>query len=208
MPDLCWNGRALSDLKYLLQRFEDACALGALMREVDPAMARGDLRELDNLIGGREAIRHILERGAEAERALLHCLLDKLPHRVELGGRRRTVVLANNVVADATGPDECGDVDGRMRAELEPAEVVGERAPVLRHAEMSGTRRGLADHPIVDGRDRRTLPCHFCRHALVNFAGCAAVDEHVELRLAEQIDEAGCHDQIRRVDAHRSAGLR
>ena len=49
----------------------------ALVRRVDAAEAAGDLRELDDFAGRRERARHVEEAGAEAERAVLHALLDE-----------------------------------------------------------------------------------------------------------------------------------
>ena len=57
MPDLGWNRGALGNLEDLVDRLEDTGALGTLMREVHAAVARGHLREFDDLVGRREAIR-------------------------------------------------------------------------------------------------------------------------------------------------------
>lgn len=132
----------------------------------------------------------------------------ELLHRIELGARSAAVVFADHVVADAAGADERGDIDRWTRSDFEAVEVVGERAPILRHAEISGARGGIGNHAIVDRRDRCPLPRHFGCDALQRLAGRATVDEHVELRLAEEIDEARRHDEVRRVDAHGCAGVR
>ena len=47
-------------------------------------MARTRLRELHDLVGRGKSIRHVLQRGAEAERPLLHRLRDQSLHLLEL----------------------------------------------------------------------------------------------------------------------------
>jgi hypothetical protein len=85
-----------------------------------------------------------------------HRLRDQLLHALELGGGGRPIVLADDVVAQTAGADERGDVDRRVRSLFEPAEIVAERPPVLRDAEVrrvgraSGTSRsftGAIDDP-------------------------------------------------------------
>ena len=122
--------------KTLVERVEDPRALGSLMREVDAAVACGDLGQLDDLVGRRKAIGHVLERRAEAERALLHGLRDDLPHLVELSRCRTAIVLADDVVAHTARADERRDVDRRTRSLVETFEVVAERTPILRDAEV------------------------------------------------------------------------
>jgi hypothetical protein len=169
-------------------------------------MLRRDRRELDDLRGGREPVRDVLQRGAEPDRALLHRLGDQLPHALELGGRRRPIVLADHVVPDAARADEGGNVDRGTRPQLETPEVVAEGPPVLHDAEVLRGRGVLAGHPIVDRRDGRALAGHFRRDALEHLARRPAVDQHVEFRLSEQIDEAGRDDQIRGINRCRGGG--
>ncbi len=176
------------------------------MREVDAAVPRGDLGQLDDLVGGREAIGHVLQRRAHAERALLHRLRHDLSHLVELRRRGAPIVLANDVVPDAAGADEGGDVDRRVRSLLEPLEIFAERAEVLRDAEMRVGRLRILHHAVVDRRNRRSFAGDLGRHPLQDLARRAAVDQHVELRLPEQIDEAGRDHQVRRVDRDRCRG--
>src|SRR5262249_62242103 len=46
------------------------------------------------------------------------------------------------------------------------------------------------------------------RDALHDLAGRARIDQHVEFRLTQQVDEARRHDQIRRVDLRLRLGVR
>src|SRR5207247_4737457 len=83
---------------------------------------------------------------------------------------------------------------------LEPLEIVAKGAPVLRHAEMRRVRRGFLDQTVVDRRDRRALTRYLRVHTLQDLAGREAVYQHVELRLAQQIDEARCDDEVGGID--------
>ena len=133
-------------------------ALRSLVREVDAAVARGDFGELDDLVGRGEPVGHVLQRRAEAERALLHRLRDELLHLLEFRRRRRPIVLADDVVANAAGADERADVDRRTRPLLEPLEVVGRAsASPARRRSASRSARRLGNHAVVHRRDRRAL---------------------------------------------------
>src|SRR5207249_7953761 len=103
--------------------------------------------------GGSESVRNVLQRRAQAERAVFHGPGDELLHAFELGGSCRTIVLADDVVAHASGANEGADIDRRMRTLVEPLEIIAKRSPVLRHAEVTGLRCGIPNHPIVYGCD-------------------------------------------------------
>ena len=114
MPDFCRNARAPGNRKHLIERLEDLRPFRALVREVHAAVARGHLRQLDDLVGRGEPIGNVLKRRAQPERALLHRLGDKPAHLVKLRGRGRTIVLADDVIANAPGADECAEIDRRV----------------------------------------------------------------------------------------------
>jgi len=67
-------------------------------------------------------------------------------------------------------------------------------APAVRH------------HLIADRRDRRPLASDLRGHAHRHLRRCAAVDENVELGLAEHVDEARRDDQPGGVDPRRGRG--
>ena len=65
---------------------------------------------------------------------------------------------------------------------------------------MRGVRGAFLNEPVVHRSDRRTFACDLGRDALQNLAGGPAVDEDVEFRLPEQVDEPWRDHEIRRVD--------
>src|SRR5438309_9611062 len=65
------------------------------MRFMHAAVARRDLRQLDNFCGWREGAGHVEETGAQAERAVFHSLLDQRAHPVQLD--RKSVVEGNTL---------------------------------------------------------------------------------------------------------------
>ncbi len=75
-----------------------------------------------------------------------------------------------------------------------------ERSPVVRDLEVFVRALALGDHPIVDRRNRCAFAGDLGRDALGDLARHAVVDEDVELRLAQQVDEAGGDNQAGGVD--------
>ena len=64
----------------------DLRALGSLVRDVDAAVRGGHLRQRDEFVGRGEAAGHVLQRRADAQRALAHRLGDEVAHLLQ---RRR-----------------------------------------------------------------------------------------------------------------------
>ena len=126
---------------------------------------------------------------------------------VDLVGGGRPVGLADDVVAQSARPDEGADVDRRRRA-LEPGEVLGQGAPVLHDLEEIVGRLAIGQHLVVHRRNRHALAGDLGGDALGDLAGGAAVHQHVELRLAEQVDEARRHHLSGGVDAGSGRGPR
>ena len=207
VPDLGRDLGALGNRDHLVERLHHLVALGALVGDVDAAVLGRGLRQRHELVGGREAVRDVLQRRADAERALAHRAGDQRLHLGDLVGGRRPVGLADDVVAQAAGADEGADVDGRGRA-LEPGEVLVERAPVLGHLEEVVAGLAVGHHLVVHRRNRHAFAGDLGGDALGDLAGRPAVDEHVELGLAEQVDEAGRHHQAGGVDPRRGLGRR
>ena len=201
MPDLRGEMCLLGNREHFVERFEDAAALRSLMGEVDAAVSRRDLRQRDDLVEIGKPIGHVLKRRAQAERALFHRPGRERLHRVQFRRRRAAIVLADDEVAQSAGAHERPDVDRGMRTRLEPLEIIAERPPILGDPEMLGVVGAFLDHPVVHRRNRAALAGHLGRHALENLARGAVVHEHVELRLAEEIDEPRRDDQVRGVEA-------
>ena len=200
MPDLGRDVRAFRNRERLVERFVDRAALRPQVREVDAPVTGRHLGHLDEVVGRVEAIGHVLERRTEAEGAVLHGLGDQGLHALQRGWRRRHVVGADDVVPHAAGADKRPDVDRRPAAGLQPREVPGEGPEVLDDLEVVPVRLALCDHSIVRGRNRLAFSRDLGRDALHDLRRGAAVHEHVELGLAEHVDEARRDDQPGGVD--------
>src|SRR4249919_1174260 len=200
VPDLGRNRGAFRNREHFVERLEDARALRPLMREVHAAVTRGDFGQLDDLVGRRKPIGNVLQRRAQAECSLLHRFGDQLLHALQFRRCRGTIVLSDDVVANAAGAHERADVDRGTRPHVEPPEIVAEGPPIDDDTEVRRARGRLANHPVVHGRDRRALAGDLGGHALEQLARRAAVDEDVELGLAEEIDESGRDDEAGCID--------
>ena len=201
MPDRCRDAGLLGDREHLVERSEDPVPLGSLMGEIAAPVPGRDSGQGDELVRTREAVRHVHQRRAHAEGALLHGLGRQLFHLVELGGRRRPVVVADHIAAQAPGPHKGGHVDRRMDPLLHAFKEIAQRPPIGDHTEVRGQRRGLRDHPVIDGRDGMPLPGHLRRHSLHDLGGGTVVDEQGELGLAQHVDETRSDDEPGGVDA-------
>ena len=93
--------------------------LRALVREVRPSVPGGHLRERDQLLRRRVDVGDVLQRRGDAERALAHRLVDDLVHARDLGGRRGTVLAADDHRADRSRADERRHVDRGAAASRE-----------------------------------------------------------------------------------------
>ena len=120
--------------------------------------------------------------------------------RSSSAGCRGTIVLSDDVVANAAGAHERADVNRGTRPIVEPPEIVAEGAPIDDDTEVRRARGRLANHPVVHGRDRRALAGDLGGHALEQLARRAAVDEDVELGLTEEIDESRRDDEVGCID--------
>ena len=130
MGELGGQAALLADLDRLGGGLADLVALIAHVGDVHAAVARGDLGELDRLLGGREGSRQIEQPGAHAHGAVAHALVDERAHAVELGGRGRPVIEPNRFPAHGVVADEAAVVDAQRRL----AQLVQERAERQRAA--------------------------------------------------------------------------
>jgi hypothetical protein len=105
--------RAPRNLEDFGERSVERVGFAALVRGVDAAVLRRDLRQLDDLVGLGEARGHVLQRGRKAERAVLHRVGDERLHLSKLGRGRGAVVEADDVCAHLRRADEGGEVDAR-----------------------------------------------------------------------------------------------
>ena len=182
-------------------------ALVPLVRDVAAAVAGRDPGEGDELVGRGEEARNVDERAREAEGPFLHGLRHRGLHGLELRGRRRAVLLADDQVADAPRADERPQVDRRAAA-LQLLEVAGQRREGRRVAVVRVRGAAGLEHARVERRDRAALAGDLGRDALGDLAGGPAVDQHAVLRLPHHVDEAGRHHQAARVDPAAGPRLR
>ena len=103
----------------------------AIVGVVDAVERRRAPCQLDDLLGGRVVSRHVEESGREAECPFVHRLPDQRAHRVQLGRRRRAVVLSDDPSPDLA----VTRVGERIHpdAALEPGEQLGDvgRTPAV-----------------------------------------------------------------------------
>ena len=196
---------AFADLDRFVDRAEDAFAFIADVRRVDAAVLLGDLRQLDEIGGRREARRRLQQRGREAHRALFHRLRDELLHLVELLRRRRRLAVALHVRPHLLLADVRRDVRRHVLA-FELREVAAERRPVDRRRRRLAARASFG--PCLDRTRRPRLAQHHRRHALPDHALGLGLDEDRVVRVVVHVDEAGRDGQARRVDAPRRRRVR
>ena len=80
------------------------------MRNVFALIFRGDLAQLDQLLGLRIKRRRINKRRADPERARFHFLADELAHLLKLLRSRLLVLEADDVLANRGRPDKRSDI--------------------------------------------------------------------------------------------------
>ena len=107
------KARLLADPDRLPDRVEQSLRFVAHVRDVDAAVCGGDLGQLDDLLGRREAARDVEQAGRQPERTLFHRLGDERPHPIELVRRRLAVVGPDDSATDRP----LADVDRPVRAD-------------------------------------------------------------------------------------------
>ena len=124
------NARLLADADRLAHRVEQPLGLVAHVRDVDAPVPGRHRRERDDLLGRREAARHVEEARRQAERARLHRFGHERAHAVELVARRRAVLGPQHLAANRALPRE----DGPVRADAGGGNLVQMRADGPRRA--------------------------------------------------------------------------
>ncbi len=123
------NASFLADPQQLVERLQQLVPFAPHVRNVFALILRGDLAELDQLLGLRVKRRRINQRRADPERARFHFLADKLAHLLELFRSRLFVFEADDEIADGGRADERSDVAGNA-ALLEETQIFRERVPL------------------------------------------------------------------------------
>ncbi|MBC7790281.1 MAG: hypothetical protein H7Z74_10080 [Anaerolineae bacterium] len=95
------------------------------MRDVDAAATRSDARKGDELLGGGEVRRNVLQSGGESERPLRHRGIDERLHVRQLGWCGRAVLESEHSLANPAVPGEEADVRRRAQCRRILAERPG-----------------------------------------------------------------------------------
>jgi len=131
--------------------------------------------------------------------ALLHAARRHPLHLGELLGRGLHVAEPQHHAAHRGRAEECAQVDRAARfADL--LKVAGEVGPVRAQLEAIEERLQLGEERLVQRRRRDTLSGNLGGDALPDLRFDAIVDQHVQLRLAEQVDEPGRDHPLADVD--------
>src|SRR5262249_55573460 len=144
VQDLDLDAGAAADLDGLGNGGEHIRSLVADVGDVDTAVLRDDLAQLDDLIRSRDGAGRHGEHAGKPGRPLLHRLLDQRLHLLKLIARRPGVRLAHDAFPDVAQADEGGDVD-RDAGALDEIEVAADGGPGLALAfDFDARRRALA----------------------------------------------------------------
>ena len=96
MRQVGWQSALFTDRDGFFHTLDHSRGFVAHMRFMHAAVARRDLRQLDNFCGWREGAGHVEEAGAQAERAVFHSLLNQRTHLIELFSGRFTIDVADD----------------------------------------------------------------------------------------------------------------
>jgi hypothetical protein len=195
VEDVHRNLRAFADGDGLADAVAEALAVMPQVGGVAAAHCRRGRGERDELVERGEGVRRVDEAGRDAGRALPHRGRHEVLHLLQLAGRGRTVVVADDHLARRAEAHVRQEIDGDALL-LEQAEVAGEVRPRLR-----GGGRRLR-------RNRARLADDLCGHALADLALRVAVghERHVGMRV--HVDEAGRDDAALRIDDAPGAACR
>ena len=126
--DLRGQAGLTADPDQFVDRFEQAVALAAHVRDVLAAVLRRHLAQLDELLGAGVRGRRVDQRRSDPERARFHFPAHELPHAIELLRRRLLVFESNHVLADGRGAEVRRDVL-RHAAVFEILQILRQRRP-------------------------------------------------------------------------------
>src|SRR5262249_12250888 len=195
MPDLYRDARFAADGERLLDGIHLGIRLAANMRGINTAVARSDLGQGDELCCLSVGARWVDKRAGNAPRTLFHGCIDQLLHSGELLGVGLNVLEAQHGNPYLCGANERAEVDGAARG-LKTRGVSTEVRPIDLQLKAAEERLHLRQGRVADRRHRFTLAGDLRCNSLTNLRLHAAIDEDVELGLAEQVDEAGRHYPI------------
>ncbi len=157
---------------------DDGRRLVAHVRDVDTAEPASHLRELDDFARRSERTWHIEKTGAQPERAVLHRLLDKRAHTVQLACGGRAIGCPDHGRPNRSLADEASDVH-RLLEQLQACQKRRER------------NRRAPVRALQEGRDALAHVVVSRRNAIETAPGMTVdVDEAGRDDLAADIDDA------------------
>ena len=204
MPDLHGDLRHASDPERLVERPVDPRAFVADVRGVDAPVAAGCCCERNQLVRRRVDGRGVDERAGKAEGPLFHHAVHQRSHVRQLGWRGAPVPLADHGRAELGGSHKGGEVDGRPGAG-EVREVAVEVPPVDVEPVFLDAIRVVGDERVGERGHGLAFARDLGRDSLSHLAEQPVVDEDVDLRLPQHVDETRGDDQAR--DVERLVGL-
>jgi hypothetical protein len=196
MVDLDGHAAFLPDAQRLVHRLEDLVRFGAHVRDVEAAVRRHRLDDLDQLLGARVVPGRINEGGAEAERAVLHGAAQGGAHGVQRRAGGGAHAKPHPVLAQRARADERADV-GRDAARLHRTEPGVEPArphESPRRGARGAVARAAADRELADRRGRVALAHDLRRDALRELADASSVTAQERTAPTLDVDEAGRDD--------------
>ena len=179
-----------SDGDQLIDGFDEAVSFAAHVRDVDAAVLAGDFGQGDQLIGLGVGAGRVDERRGQAEGAVVHGFASEGLHLLELGGRRRAILAAEDVDARRGGAEERADVRSDT-AMLQPVEILAERRPLDRVPDVGLVVAELLLHGRRKWPHRLPFAEDLRGHSLLRVGESAAISDERLLRLAHDVDESG-----------------
>ena len=191
--------RLAADAECFIERGHDAVGFVAQMRPVAAVVLAHDAAERDQFVGRGESSRRINQCRRHSDRSGAHRLIDERLHLRQFGRCRCAIGRAEDDLARIRGSDVEREVDGRAVL-LDDAHEIVERSP--RGIGIAGQTRAidLRRHRIIDRTRRMSLARDLGGHALPDFSFELGIEQHRSLGMAEEIDESGRDNLIRRVD--------
>ena len=187
------------DPQELAQRLVQLLPLAPHVRGVAAAVVGRDLAQRGELAGAGVAAGRVDQRRGDAERAVGHLLGGDLAHPVQLRGCGGAVAVADDAGAQGARADERRDVL-RGAAPLDVPEVLRQPGPAHLDVQVPADVLKLGFQPRRQRPHRGALAEHLGRDPLGQLAERPGVVQDGQVRVAEDVDEAGAHRLARRVD--------
>jgi hypothetical protein len=188
--DFRGDARPAGDRDQLIDRLQHVCAFIAHVRDVHAVVLGGRLRQRNQLGSVGEQAWRVHQRRGDAHSPFAHGFADQLAHLLQFPGRRRAVLVANDIFARRRRADERSDVR-RNAPPHEVIEIFPERRPLDVVANVRLAVDQLLLHRTVQRPHRVAFAHHLEGYALPDIALRAAVVDQRLIRPGQHVDEAG-----------------